>query len=120
MRGRGSWSPIGRTDAYGDVFGALLGVFDDNVEVSILIEDPRIDELIFHFFAAASPVRGQQLLVGIGCLRILVQIPHVGVGGRVVQVKVIFLYVLPMIALAVSEPVQTLIEDGIFTVPQRD
>jgi hypothetical protein len=39
-------------------------------------------------------------------------------GRRAVEIKVVFLDVLAVIALAVGEPKQTLFEDGILPIPQ--
>ena len=41
-------------------------------------------------------------------------------GRRAVQVEIVFLDVLPVIALAVGQPEQPLLENGIFAVPQRE
>jgi hypothetical protein len=48
----------------------------------------------------------------------IVQVLHVGVGGSAVEVEVILLDILSMVALAVGEPEQTLLQDGVPPVPK--
>src|SRR5262249_27375489 len=52
-------------------------------------------------------------------LRILVQHLHVAVCGSVIEIEVIFLYVLTVIALARGQAEHPLFQDGIFAVPER-
>ena len=61
-----------------------------------------------------------QIVVGIGRLRILVEILHVGMRRRAVEVEVVFLHVLAVVALAVGQPEQALLEDRVVAVPQRE
>src|SRR5262249_14879434 len=52
-------------------------------------------------------------------LRILVEIFHVGVCWRAIQVKVILLHILAVIALAIGETEQAFFQDWIISVPKR-
>src|SRR5262249_48721286 len=52
-------------------------------------------------------------------LGILIKHPHVGMGRSAIEVKVIFLYVLPMISLRIGQSEEPLFEDGIFSIPER-
>jgi hypothetical protein len=74
---------------YQEILRRLLCVFDEHVEVAILVEDPGIDELVLLLVTATSGVSANEIVVGEGRLRILVQILHVRV--RVVQVVVVLL-----------------------------
>ena len=58
--------------------------------------------------------------VGVGerRLRILVEVLHVRVGRRAVEVEVVLLDVLAVIALAVGQAEQPLLEDRVLAVPQ--
>ena len=56
---------------------------------------------------------------GIGRLRVLVQVLHVRVRRRAVEVEVVLLDVLAVVALAVGQPEGTLLEDRVLAVPQR-
>ena len=56
---------------------------------------------------------------GIGRLRVLVEVLHVRVRRRAVEVEVVLLDVLAVIPLAVGQAEQPLLEDRILPVPQR-
>src|SRR6516225_6640869 len=49
---------------------------------------------------------------------IFIKILHVGVGRGAVEVEIIFLDVLAVIALAIGQPEQPLLEDRVLSVPQ--
>ena len=102
-----------------DVFRAFLGVLDKHVKVAVLVEDAGIEQLVLELFARSPPVRLDQVAVGILPLRILVEVLHVGVRRRAVDVEVILLDILAMVALAVGEPKQALLQDRVALVPQR-
>ena len=55
-----------------------------------------------------------------GPLRVLVEVLHVRVRGRAVDVEVVLLHILAMIAFGVGQSEQALLQDGILLVPQRD
>ena len=74
-RRRGSAIVRGDPDEY--VLGIFLGVFDENVEVPVVVEDAGVQELVLKLGAAAAAVRVDQLAVGVGRLRVLVEVPHV-------------------------------------------
>src|SRR5262249_49739765 len=59
-----------------------------------------------------------QLLIGVCDLRILVEVPHVCVGRRVIQVEVVLLDVFAVIALAAGQAEHPLLEEWISAVPQ--
>ena len=61
-----------------------------------------------------------QVAIGILRLRVLVQVLHVRVRRRAIDVKVVLLDVLAVIALAVGQPEQALFQDGIATVPEGE
>src|SRR5262249_10458971 len=46
-----------------DVFGGFLGVFDENIEVAIVIEDTAVEQIILKFGAAAAAVGFHQIVV---------------------------------------------------------
>jgi len=82
------------------------------------IKDAGVEELILHLVAVAPLVRFHQVSVGIGSLGILVEILHVRVRRRAVEIEVVLLHVLAVVRLAVREPEDTLLEDGVLPVPQ--
>src|SRR2546429_6414850 len=83
-----------------DIVGASLRVLNKDVEIFIVIKDAGIKQLIFHSAAAASTVFLNKLGIRKLLLRVLVQHLHVAVSRSVVEVKVIFLYIFTVIALA--------------------
>src|SRR5215469_2366735 len=108
------------TDANEDIFGPSFGVLDENIEVAIAIEDTGIDEFVFSFASGALLVRNDDVLVGKALLRVLVQVLHVRVRGRAVDVKVVVLHVLAMIAFAIRKSEEAFLQDRISFVPERE
>ena len=102
-----------------DVLRRFLGILDEHVEVAVLVEDTGIEQLILELAFPPPPIRFQQVGIGECRLGILIQVLHVRVRRRAIQVEVVFLDVLAVIALAVGEPEQALLEDRVRAVPQR-
>src|SRR5262249_691300 len=94
------------------------GILDEHVEVAILIEDSGIEQLVLEFVAAALLVGLDKVAIGEGSLGILVEILHVRVGRGGVEVEVILLDVVAVVPLAVGQPEQELLENGILAVPE--
>src|SRR5260370_8323799 len=113
-------TPIAYRDLDEDVFGRGLGVLDKDVEVAIIVEHPGVDEFEFALVAPAAAVFLDQRRVGKFALRILVQRLEIGSGRRGVEVEVTFLDVLAVVPFIPGQPEQTLLEDWIAAVPQRD
>ena len=97
----------------------VLGVLHEHVEVAILVEHAGIEQFILEFVPAPAAVGLDQIVVGKGRLRIFVEILHVGMGRRAVEVEVVFLDILAVIAFAVGQPEQAFLENRILAVPQR-
>ena len=100
-----------------DVLGVGLRVLDLDVEVTVLVEDSGVDELILELSLRPRPIRRHEIVVGISGLRVLVEVPHVGVGRRIVDVEVVLLYVLTVVPLGVGEAEHALLQDWILAVP---
>ena len=98
--------------------GDVLGIFHEDIEVAVLVEDTGIQQLILHVATIAPPVVLDQIGVGICRLRILVQVLHVGMRGRAVEVEIVFFNVFPVVGLAVRQPEHAFFEDGVFAIPQ--
>src|SRR5947207_2512790 len=109
---------VGDRDADQHLVDGGLRVLDDDVEVAIVVEDAGVEQLVF----ARSPVPARGLLeqqrVGKRALRILVEVLHVGVGRRVVEVEAVLLDVLAVIALRACETEEALLEDHVAAVPE--
>ena len=111
-------SSVLRRDADEDVFGAAFGVFHEDVEVPVLVEDAGVEQLVLHLLAGAAAIRLDQVAVRVGRLRVLVEILHVRVGRGAVEIKVVLLDVLAVVAFAVGQSEQPLLENRILAVPE--
>ena len=120
MQRRRVRAAVVRGDQHQDVVGGALGVFDDDVEVAVLVEDPGVEELVLHVLLAAAAVGGHEVLVRERPLRVLVLALHVGVGRGAVEVEPVLLDVLPVVALGVGEAEHPLLQDRIGAVPQGE
>ena len=94
-----------------NVLGRFLGVFHEHIEIAVLVKHAGVEQLVLEFVAVAVAVGADQLIVGIRRLRIFVEILHVGMRRRAVEIEVIFLHVLAVIALAVGQTEQALLEN---------
>ena len=103
-----------------DVVRSRLGVLQEDVEIPVVVEDPRVDELVFELLPRPPPVRVEEVTVGELALRVLVEVLHVRVGRRRVEVEVVLLHVLAVVPLAVGEAERALLEDGIPLVPEGE
>ena len=99
--------------------GLFFGVFHEHVEISVIVEDTGIEQFVFELLPRSPPVGLDQVPVGKLALRVLVEVLHVGVRRRAVEVEVVLLHILAMIALVVREPEQALLQDRVALVPQR-
>src|SRR5271156_4971497 len=111
---------IGDADLDEEVLSRVLGIFHKNIEVAIFVEDSGIQEFIFHVATIPLSVLLNQIAVGESRLRILVQVLHVGVSGRAVEVEVVFLSVFAVVCLAVRQAENTFLQYRILAVPQTD
>ena len=67
--------------------------------------------------AVAPAIGGDEIGVGICGDRILVQILHVRMGRRAVEVKIFFFNVFSMVAFGICKAEETFLQDGVVTVP---
>src|SRR5207244_1238053 len=92
----------------------------EDIKIAVVIEDARVDQLVLRGMLVAAAVLLDQPRVGKFSLRVLVQVLHVGMRGRRVEIEVVFFDVLAVIPLAARQPEGPLFEDRISTVPQRN
>ena len=109
---------IAHADLDQNVGWRLLGVFHEDIEVAILVENASINQLVLRFSATAPPVRLDQITIRKFTLRIFVEHLHVRVGRRIVDVEVVLLDIFAVVPLAVGQAEHTLLEYGILAVPQ--
>ena len=110
--------PIVGAQADHDVLRVLLGVFDLDVEVPVVVEDAGVEKLVLGAFAVAGLVFANQLLIRESALGILVQPLHVRVARDVVEVEVVLLHILAVVAFPGDHAEQPLLENGIALVPE--
>src|SRR5579862_3706533 len=109
---------IAQADLDKNVLRGLLSVLHENIEVAIAVEDSGVKQLIFHVAAGAQIAGGDQVIVREGVLGIFVQVLHVRMSGRAIEVEVILFDILAVVALTVRKPKQALLENWILAVPQ--
>ncbi len=105
-------------DADGHVLGRHLGVFDEDVEVAVVVEDAGVEELELRAAAAAPLVLLDEALVRVLPLRVLVEPLHVGMARGGVEVEVVLLDVLSVVPFGRHQAEETLLQDGIALVPE--
>ena len=97
--------------------GSLFGILNEDVKVAILVEHAGIQQFILKFLTAPTTAGIDQVSVRVSRLRILVEVLHVRMGWRTIEVEVILFDVLAVIAFAVGQPKQPFFEDRIVAVP---
>src|ERR1700745_2236199 len=98
MQARRFGSAIVRGDTNEDVFGRGLGILDDNIKITVFVEDAGIEQLEFGVLFRTAPTFLQQLSIGISALGIFIKEFHVGVRGRAVEMEVILLHIFAVIS----------------------
>ncbi len=101
-----------------NVFRSLLGVLDEHIEVAVLGEHAGIEQFVFELFSRSPAVGLDKVAIREFPLRILVEVLHVGMRRRAVDVEVVLLDVLAVVAFAVGEPEQALLQNRIPLIPQ--
>jgi hypothetical protein len=107
-------------DADQDVVRTFLGVLEEHVEVPVVVEDARVEQFVLELLPRPPPIRLHEIPVRELPLRILVEVLHVRVRGGRVEVEIVLLDVLAVIPLAVGEPEESLLQDGVALVPEGE
>src|SRR6266567_5814605 len=118
MHARRFGSAIVRGDTNENVFRGSLGILDDDIKITVFVEDTRIQQLKLRFFFRTAPIFFQQLSIGVSALRIFIKEFHVGVRGRAVEMEVILLHIFAVISFVARQAEETFLEDGIGLVPK--
>ncbi len=79
-------APVIHRQLHQDVVDAALGVFDLDVEITLVVEDPGIDQLELRIARRPAPVFLDECQVRERTLRIFIKHPHVGMGRRTVEI----------------------------------
>ncbi len=99
-------SPIPNTDFDQKVFRGFFRVFHKHIEIVVPIEHACIQQFVLKLVPRSVFVCGHQFVVRIFPLRIFVQVLHVGMGRRAVQVEVILFHILAVVPFAVGQSKQ--------------
>ncbi len=118
MQGRGFRPTIPGGDFDENVFNVGLGVFEEDIEVAVLREDARIEQLELGLGTATLLVFFQELEVRELGLGIFVEHAHVAVCGSGVQIEIALLDILAVVALIAGEAEEPLFEDRILAIPK--
>ncbi len=102
-----------------NVFRRGLGVFHEHVEIAVFVEYARVHQFEFRFALPSLAIFLDELVVRKSCLGIFVQVLHVGMRRRRIEVEVILFHVLAMIAFIARQPEQAFLEDVIAPIPKR-
>ena len=99
--------------------GRSLRIFHEHIKIAIAAEDAGVHQLKLKIPLSPSSVLFHQPGVREFLLWIPVEILHVGMRRRGIEVGVIFLHVLAVISLFSGEPEKAFFQDGVAAVPQR-
>src|SRR5258706_556105 len=115
----GLGSAVVRGDTHQDVFVAGLSVLDHHIEIPVVGEGLRVDELEFRIGDAAQAILLLQLRVRELPLRVLVKHLQIGVGRSGIEVVIELLDVFTIVSLVTNKSGQALLVNPILCVPQR-
>ena len=99
---------VGGGDLHQDIFRAVFGIFHEDVEVPVVLEDAGVEEFVLHVVFGTTPVGLYQIRVRKCRLRVLVQVLHVRVCGSAVEIEIVLFHILAMIAFIAGQSEQSL------------
>src|SRR6476469_4278156 len=120
MERRGIRAAIPRGNADQNVVRRRLRIFDEHIEVAIVVEYAGVEEFVLTIVARAPTVLIDEMRIGKLPVRILVERLVVRVCWRAIQVEVALIDVLAVVAFVVRQAEQAFFQNGIPAVPQRD
>ncbi len=118
VQGRGLGPAIVSGHFHEHITGLRLRVLDEHIEVAVVRESGRIVELILRGADAAAAILIDQIRVRKSRLRILIKHLQIRMRGRGVEIVVLLFDVLAVIALAIRQAEEPLLQDGVAAVPQ--
>jgi hypothetical protein len=89
--------------AHENVIRTDLCVFKKDVEVAIILEDACIDKLILEVFPGTSAICLNKIHIRVLTLGILIEVFHVAVCGRRVEIEVILLNVFAVVSFTIGK-----------------
>ena len=119
VQGRRLRARVSHLNRHQDVVRVSLRVVHLDDPVPVLVERPGVQEFVLGLGAVAPGVLGDEVVVGVGALRVVIAPPVPRVARHRVQVPPVLLDVLAVIALLAGKPERPLLEDRVAPVPQR-
>ena len=110
---------IVRCDSDQDVFGGSLRIFDKHIEIAVIFKHAGIEQFEFPRFPAPGAILPHQPFIRISSVRIFIQVLHVGMRWRAVEIVVALLHILAVVAFIACESEQPFFKDRIAAVPKR-
>src|SRR5580698_4472955 len=89
---------VGHVDTDKNILGRIFGVFYGNIKITVLIKNARIQKFIFRLLPRAYKIFIQEFLIRECLLRVFIEELHVGMGRRIIKIKIILLNILTVIA----------------------
>ena len=117
MQRRRFWTAIDNFNADQDVFRGSLCIFDEDIEVAVLLKYAGIQKFKLQFLTAAPAILLPEPCIGKFRVRIFVEVLHIGMRRGGVEVKVVLLDVLGMIAFIAGQPEEPFFEYRILAIP---
>ena len=103
-----------------EVVGVGLCVVGLDDPVAVVVEDPRVEQLELRILLAPGGVFLDECLVGKRSLRVVVAPPVPGVRRCRIEVPPVLLGVLAVVSLVAGEPEDSLLQDRVAPVPERE
>ena len=109
---------VGDGNSNRDIVDIFLGILNLHIEVSAVLEDACVEQFELGLLTIAPRVLLDQLRIRKRLVRVLVQILHIGMSRRGVEIEVILFHVLAVISFGTGQAEQPLFQDGVITVPE--
>src|SRR5215472_14260709 len=120
MQSRRLWAAVPRGNANEHIFRGCLCILNKDIEIAVLLKDSRVDQFEFRVVPRAFCVLADKLIVGIRCVRILIEEFQVRTSRSGVEIVIVFLNVLAVVSFAICQAEQPLLEDWVFLIPERN
>lgn len=97
----------------------LRTYLNKNIPITIIVENSCVKNLEFGDLAGTIDILRDELFIWKFLLWILVQEFHIRMRRCGVEIVVEFFYVFAMVSLLSRDAIKTLLENGVYTVPER-
>ena len=115
---RGFRSTVYDSDAYKNILGRSLSVFNIHVKIAVIVEYTCVNQFIFGHAAPATAILLYQVSIGIFDLVIFIQVFHIAVSRSIVKVVVVFFNVFSMVAFWPGQAKEAFLQNRITPIPE--